>query len=433
MRIPFVGADPGLLQAVEAVCAQPTVGGTAKSPKAGHFQIAPLPNVNAAIEYVNYQMPQLILINFSDPEFDGFELMRHIVSDPWLNHGAIIALFKRSETLGRINALQNTNIVLTMQYSDVPQQLPKVLDEIWNNRQILFQRALQQELFSDITGQFVLANDVAIVPFYSNLLANYLYNMGFIESDRKTSIAFSLTEMLINAIEHGNCGISAEEKSERLASGGSIAKMIEERCQDPRVSARRVLFSYELRPGYSAYVIRDEGRGFDWRKSIARREIDFLAEHGRGIFLTARNVARIAYNDAGNEVTLRIEHRRNVSNALPNLIGNSELVEFQPDEVVFRQGEESTFLYYIAEGEYRVEINNHHVSTINPSDLLVGEMSFLLEEMRSATVIANSKGKLIKITKEALVETIKSKPYYGIFLAKLIAQRLQRLGQRVMS
>jgi CRP-like cAMP-binding protein len=53
-------------------------------------------------------------------------------------------------------------------------------------------------------------------------------------------------------------------------------------------------------------------------------------------------------------------------------------------------------------------------------------MSFLLEETRSATVIANTSGKLIKITKESLVNAIKKQPYYGMFLAKLLAQRLVR-------
>jgi CRP-like cAMP-binding protein len=53
-------------------------------------------------------------------------------------------------------------------------------------------------------------------------------------------------------------------------------------------------------------------------------------------------------------------------------------------------------------------------------------MSFLLEETRSATVIANTPGKLVKISKESLVNTIKRHPHYGMFLAKLLAQRLVR-------
>jgi hypothetical protein len=209
--------------------------------------------------------------------------------------------------------------------------------------------------------------------------------------------------------------------------------LIQARCEDPAIASTRVEFNYDIHPAQSGYVIRDEGKGFDWRSRLQQEEIDFLSEHGRGIWMTVHNVDEIHYNAAGNEVSLTVKHQQNVNNTLPIVFGNSDVVEFEPNQVVFRQGEESSFLYYIAEGEFRVELNNHHLNTINPSDLLIGEMSFLLEETRSATVIANTKAKLIKISKEAFIESIKSKPYYGIFLAKLIAQRLQRLGQRLMS
>ena len=435
MRIPFINSDGALTRAFVEVCrALDARAGTPELPAAStRFQTAMLDNLPEAIEYINYQMPQLILINFSDGKFDGFELMRQIVADPWLNHGAILAVFRTSEALERINALENANIVHSLQHSELKQHLPKVLEEIWNNRQILFQRALQQEFLSDISGQFVLANDVSIVPFYANLIANYLYNMGFIESARKIGIGLSLTEMLINAIEHGNCGISAGEKRAHLEAGGTAAKLIESRCRNREIAGRRVHFHYDIRPARSVYTIRDQGEGFDWRARLGQQEVDVLSEQGRGIWLASQSVDQVTYNEAGNEVSLRVEHRQNMSNALPTLIGNSEIVEFEPEAVVFRQGEESSYLYYIAEGEFRVEVNGRQLATMTPGDLLIGEMSFLLEETRSASVIANTDGKLIKISKEAFVETIKSKPYYGIFLAKLIAQRLNRLSQRIIA
>jgi CheY-like chemotaxis protein len=428
MRIPFINTDPVLEHQMAEACS----ARGAESASAGFLAVA-LRDADKAIEYINYQMPQLILINFSDARVDGFDIMKQIIADPWLNHGAIIAVFKASETLERINHLENSNLVLALQQSDLRQQLPKVLAVIDDNRQILFQRAMQKEFFADISGRFVIPNDVSIVPFFANLIANYLYNMGFLESGRRANIGLSLTEMLINAVEHGNCGISAEEKRAHLERGGTAASLIEARCQDPAIAARRVQFQYQIHPSHSEYVIRDEGRGFDWRSRLQQEELDFLSEQGRGIWMTAHNVDGIRYNAAGNEVTLTVRHQQNVSNTLPIVFGNSETVEFEPNQIVFRQGEESSFLYYIAEGEFRVEVNGRQLATINPSDLLIGEMSFLLEETRSATVIANTKAKLIKISKEAFVESIKSKPYYGIFLAKLIAQRLQRLGQRMMS
>ena len=73
------------------------------------------------------------------------------------------------------------------------------------------------------------------------------------------------------------------------------------------------------------------------------------------------------------------------------------------------------------------------LATMTPADMLVGEMSFLLDESRTSSVIARSPGKLIKISKETFVESLKSKPYYGLFLARLLAQRLQKLSKRFES
>jgi CRP-like cAMP-binding protein len=57
-------------------------------------------------------------------------------------------------------------------------------------------------------------------------------------------------------------------------------------------------------------------------------------------------------------------------------------------------------------------------------------MSFLLSNKRSATVVSKGKSVLIKISKIDFVNLIKKNPHYGIFLARLLAQRLTRLNYR---
>ena len=145
--------------------------------------------------------------------------------------------------------------------------------------------------------------------------------------------------------------------------------------------------------------------------------------------MTMNMVAKIGYNDKGNEVTIAISHQQNTSNTVPLVFQDQETVDFQPEDLVFKQGEESNFLYYIAEGEYRVEVDDKQVAVITPADILMGEMSFLLQEIRSANVIANTPGKLIKISNINFVNSIKEQPYFGLFLAKLLAQRLYKLAR----
>lgn len=59
----------------------------------------------------------------------------------------------------------------------------------------------------------------------------------------------------------------------------------------------------------------------------------------------------------------------------------------------------------------------------------MGEMSFLLNNRRSATVIADEDAKLVKISRKSFVEVMKHYPHYGIFLSKLLARKLARSNE----
>mgnify|MGYP006286731463 CR=1 FL=1 len=58
-------------------------------------------------------------------------------------------------------------------------------------------------------------------------------------------------------------------------------------------------------------------------------------------------------------------------------------------------------------------------------------MSFLLGNRRSATVVSRGGSELVRVTKNAFVNGIQRQPHYGIFLARLLAQRLSRLNKQV--
>ena len=429
MKIPLLNANPEVQRLVKRGFSAAKRG---KKGAGTTYELVPVAEQERAIEYINYQMPPLVLVNFSDGGFDAFAVMEQITADPWLNHGAIIALYTGADTFNRINELKDSNIIISLHYQDIERQLGTVLGIIESNQQILFQRALQTDLISSVSGQFELTSNVLLVPAYANLVANYLFNVGFMDAESKTGVSLVLTEMLMNAIEHGNCGITFEEKRAQLESNGTIQELIAKKCRKPAIRKRRVHYSYDIRSDHSVHVIRDEGEGFDWRKHLGNGEVDYLAEHGRGILLARENVERLSYNDAGNEVKLVFRHRSSGTN-IPGVLRDNEIVNCKAGDVIIRQGESSDFLYYVAEGEYRVLVNGNHVANLSPADVLLGEMSFLLEETRSATVIATTPGRLIKITKEDYINIIKHQPYYGLFLSKLIAKRLHRLSRGRLS
>lgn len=432
MKVPFITSDEALFQGVAKGFGDLNRELTDSEKAGGNegYTAIQLREPGAAIEHINYQTPALIMINFSDPDFDGFGIMDKIVADPWLNNGSIIAIHKDSETLERINDLENTNIIISLSHGEIETLMRKVLRVIQENQQILFQRAIQSDFAASVSGSFLLDSDIPMVPCYANLVANFLYNMGYVDARKKNRLNLSLVELLINGIEHGTCAITAEEKTKYLEVHGAIHGLIEEKAGNPEIAKKRVTFQYDIHGNESTYLISDEGPGFDWSDFIdPEREVDLLSAHGRGILLTVNAVDEIAYNEKGNEVRITVKHQQHTSNTVPLVFQDHETVRVKAGDIVFRQGEDSDFLYYVAEGEFRVEVNEKRLATITPADILMGEMSFLLQETRSATVTANTPGRLVKVSTVAFVDSIKSHPYFGLFLAKLLAKRLYTLGR----
>ncbi|MDX8400172.1 MAG: response regulator [Gallionellaceae bacterium] len=93
------------------------------------------------------------------------------------------------------------------------------------------------------------------------------------------------SELLINAIEHGNLGITYAEKSQ-LMSDGNWQDEIEARLQCSPYSERMVNVSMQRTASAYIVTIADQGGGFDWQSYI-----DFSPErvfdlHGRGIAMS---------------------------------------------------------------------------------------------------------------------------------------------------
>jgi CheY-like chemotaxis protein/anti-sigma regulatory factor (Ser/Thr protein kinase) len=118
--------------------------------------------------------------------------------------------------------------------------------------------------------------------------------------------SMGIAELLINAIEHGNLGISFEEKAELLSSG-RWQKEIDARLALPENADKSVEVAF-WRDGAELIVnVRDEGKGFDASRFMTLQESRAFYPNGRGIAL-ARQIAfaGIRYLGCGNEVEVRL-------------------------------------------------------------------------------------------------------------------------------
>ena len=382
------------------------------------------------LEALRYDLPEVTVVNFSDPLVDAEAILSIIRSDPWLHYGGLIGVVARAELPKVQQLLTGSNVISLIRRGEFVASFSRVLRILIQNRQILFQRDLQSYLLRSISGSFVMDNDPYNARTYANLITNYLFNLNYIDREGRHQLHIALFELLMNAIEHGNCAISYEEKNRWLNQGGDILDLVREKRRDPSVRSRRVHFSYRIDQERSYYSIQDEGPGFDWKARMSDESPSFES-HGHGLRMTNANAENLTYNDRGNKVSFEFPHSQDEANVVPELFSESNERVFEEGDVVFREGEESDFLYYIVSGRLDIYSSRHKISTLTPDDIFLGEMSFLLNSRRSADVVSSGRSTLVMIDKQRFVTVIKEKPHYGVFLARLIAQRLSRVNHRL--
>ncbi len=118
--------------------------------------------------------------------------------------------------------------------------------------------------------------------------------------------AMGLIELLVNAVEHGNLGISYDEKC-RLKKEGTWEEEVNRRLQLPNNTGKRAIASFIRDDSEITFTITDQGDGFDWQKYL-----DFAPErafdlNGRGIAMAGKIAfSRIEYRGKGNQVVATV-------------------------------------------------------------------------------------------------------------------------------
>jgi DNA-binding response OmpR family regulator len=120
-------------------------------------------------------------------------------------------------------------------------------------------------------------------------------------------VVLGLTELMLNAVEHGNLGITYAEKSELIAANRLEAE-IEARLRLPEYASRLAHLKIDRSPRGVQFLIHDEGRGFDWRPYIEMSPARAFDTHGRGIAMSRLlSFDRIEFRGCGNEVVCSID------------------------------------------------------------------------------------------------------------------------------
>ena len=139
-----------------------------------------------------------------------------------------------------------------------------------------------------------------IIPSVVNLLVSE--TDGVLSNAKQLDIRLGLSELLLNAVEHGNLGISFYEKSDAVNSD-TLQFLYDERMAISEMRQRSVEVRYTYKDNLCEWLITDQGKGFDF-KTIPDPSSDegLLRLHGRGIFICKFQFDDIEYLGCGNQV-----------------------------------------------------------------------------------------------------------------------------------
>jgi CheY-like chemotaxis protein len=252
----------------------------------------------AAIELYKSLKPPVVVSDIMMPKMDGLTLLQEIKKiDPG---AAVILMTGHGNEEILLRALQGgaTNFFKKpFNVRNLIREIHKIFQyKVETVRSYLFSPFLVEE-----TKSFALTTGNA--PYYPVVNQITLQLPCLLAEAEILNLKIGIEEMITNAIEHGNLGISFSEKSSAMEAG-KLGDLLAERLARDENAAKKVFISSRLTTESFRITIRDEGEGFDWRNLPALLPENLLAYNGRGIFLTKIYYDEVAYNDRGNEVTL---------------------------------------------------------------------------------------------------------------------------------
>jgi len=125
--------------------------------------------------------------------------------------------------------------------------------------------------------------------------------------DEAEKVAMGLSELMINAVEHGNLHIGYDEKSDLRKDDlweSEVAKRLEFPENKDKYATIEVINNLDS----VTYTIIDQGNGFVWNNFLEFDTDRIMDNHGRGIAMANKlYFSNLEYQGNGNIVTVKVK------------------------------------------------------------------------------------------------------------------------------
>jgi CheY-like chemotaxis protein/anti-sigma regulatory factor (Ser/Thr protein kinase) len=264
-----------------------------------HLRVEFAVNGVEALERVARQQPDLVVTDLMMPEMDGLLLVSQLRMK-YRSLPIILMTSQGSEEIA-VKALEQgassyvpKKLLPRYLLSTVQRLLAVVIEQ--RNRQ----RLIGSMMASECT--FELENDSALVRSLIGYVQESLAHMGLFDEVELLRISVALEEAMVNALYHGNLEIGSELRGE---DDEAYRKLVQQRLDEPPYSDRQIHLQTKFSAFQAAFIVRDEGPGFDIRKLPDPTDPENLEKaSGRGVLLMRAFMDEVMYNETGNQVTL---------------------------------------------------------------------------------------------------------------------------------
>lgn len=265
-----------------------------------HPKVIPASTAEEALALFKTHHPKIVFADVNMPGMSGVELARLLVNS---NPEVLVAVLTgRSDEQLAISAIKAG----ASDYLRKPvslRDLKAVLDRFTG----LVDRRSSKQLTPESLQRVKLLMEIetsssALQPAVSQIVRSI---EGLVDRRELMRIEVALQETVRNAFEHGNLGITYDEKME-LCNNGTLEEEIARRSEQARAAGKSILIDVTVEKNTLRVQVTDQGEGFDWRAVPDPTENPELLTglHGRGIFLIRRCFDQVTYNDVGNSIIL---------------------------------------------------------------------------------------------------------------------------------
>lgn len=246
------------------------------------------------------QKYSLVLLDRMMPEVDGMEVLDRLKAHPELKYLPVIMQTSASSPEQIAEGIaRGVYYYLTKPFNR--EVLLSLVAAAVNDYDTLLD--LKKNLESNILSMRNL--DRAQFTFQTIAEGKNIINLLAHAGTPTLDIAIGLTELVVNAVEHGNLGIGYKEKGQ-LLSNNKWEEEIHKRYQLPPYRDKYVTLQIEKetagREGEPCLRVslKDQGEGFAWQEYM-KFSMERLGDpHGRGILIANNTFIKLEYLDNGS-------------------------------------------------------------------------------------------------------------------------------------